>query len=362
MTVAILRKYTIREMIIPFILTLLLFTFIFLTGSIVKIADTVLNKGVGFWDVMKMLGLILPNVFSFTLPTSALAAVLLTLGGFSQNNELRAMKAVGINLFTIMVPVLMIAVLLSIFALAFNDQVVTAASFAERKLTKQIIFKNPTAIFEPNRFVKDFKEYIFHVKAVKGNRLEQVIIYHPQEGKPTQNIIAEYGEIIISPDGSEITLKLYNGTVDEPGGEELYKLDFQTYTLPPLKIESAARVQKKTRELRLNELLQRIHSYDTESAKERLRYRTEFHKKISFSLAPFVFVLIGLPLAVLVRRGELIWSFSISMCVVIIYYVMYVWVGTISDHGTLPPEIALWLPNVILIGLGAFVMRRAIIS
>lgn len=325
-------------------------------------ADTVLNKGIGIIDMLKIIGMSLPEVFSFTLPTSALAAVVLALGSFSQNNELRAMKAMGINPLNIMIPILMVAFLLSVFAFVFNDQVVTEASFLKRKLVKQVLFKNPSALFEPNQFVKDFKGYIFHVKGVSGNRLEQVIIYQPQENEPTRTIIAERGEIVTSEDGSGMTIKLFNGTIDEPSKGELYKLDFETYAMPEISVDSAANVQKKPREFRLDELLWQMREGKYEHETDSLRDRSELHRRISFSLATFVFVLVGVPTAILVRRGELIWSMGISMLVVIIYYVLYVWVGTISNHGFLPPEIALWIPNCVLLAVGIGLTRKAVTS
>lgn len=358
----LLRRYMLQEMVVPFFLTLMLFTFVFLTGTLVKMADTVLNKGIGFLDVAKIIILAFPEIFSFTLPTSALAAVVLTLGGFAQNNELRAMKAMGINLISVITPVLAVAFLISLLALVFNDQVVTKASFAKRKVVKKILFKNPLALFEPNRFIKEFEPYIFHVKGVKDRRLEQVIIYQPQEGKPTRTIIAEYGEIVTSPDGDQLTLKLFNGTIDEPGAEELYKLDFETYSLPTIMLQSASRIGKKTREAQLYELLTWLRQDDPASVKDRLRHRTELHRKISFSLGTFVFVLVGLPIAMIVRHGELIWAFSVSMSVVVVYYVMYVWAGSVSINGLIPPELALWLPNAVLVGVGLYLLKRAMVS
>jgi len=358
----ILRNYTIREMAVPFLMTLMLFTFVFLTGSLVKMADSVLNKGVELFEVTKILSLVFPEVFSFTLPMSALAAVILAVGSFAQNNELRAMKAIGINPIKIMYPVLIIAFLISLFALVFNDQVVTESNFAKRKLVKQIIFKNPMALFVPNKFIKEIDNYIFHVKGVNGSRLDQVIIYQLQKDKPTRTIIAEHGKIITSPTLDELTLELYNGTIDEPNEDELYKLDFETYTLPPMKLQSAAGMEKKTKELQFHELLTRLKQSPTLPLKDRLRLRTEFHKKIAFSLGTFVFVLIGLPTAIIVKHGELIWSFGISMMMVVVYYVLYIWAGSMAINGILPPEIALWLPNFVLIGLGLFLMRWAIDS
>ena len=342
-------------------MTLMLFTFIFLTGSLVKMADTILNKGVGLWDVLRILVLSLPEVISFTLPASALAAVAIAIGGFSQNNELRAMKAVGVNPVAIMIPLLVIALMMSLVALAFNDQVVTEGSYAQRRLVRSILFKNPTAIFEPNKFIREFDEYIFLVKGVNGRHLDQVIIYQPQENKPTRTIIAERGEVIISPSGDELTLMLYNGTIDESHESELYKLDFETYAMPPVQSQAGRSFSKKIKELKIYELLNNLAERKGD-AKELLKYRTELHRKISFSFGSFIFVLIGLPVAILVRRGELVWSLGLSMSMVICYYTLYVWAGSVSNHGFLPPEIALWLPNILLAAVGTFLVKQAVIS
>ena len=88
--------------------------------------------------------------------------------------------------------------------------------------------------------------------------------------------------------------------------------------------------------------------------------KVEIQRKISFSLATFSFVLVGLPLAIVTRRGEAVVSFTLSMIVVAIYYILSIWAKTIAVNGILPPLAALWIPNVVVIGAAVFLMTKVI--
>src|SRR3990167_3819703 len=109
----ILRNYCLRELLPPFLMSLFLVTFIFMVGNLFDLADLLVNKGVSIFDVIKLIILMIPSLLGFILPTSALASVLLVFGGFAQNNEITAMRASGIHLFRLMLPILPSAIFLS---------------------------------------------------------------------------------------------------------------------------------------------------------------------------------------------------------------------------------------------------------
>jgi len=180
----ILRKYCLRELVIPFLISLVLFTFIFMVGNLIKVADLLVNKGVSIFDVLKILALTVPSVLGFILPTGTLAAVLLVFGSFAQNNELIAMKASGINLCKVALPVVAVAFLLSLFSLFLNDQIQPRAMYLYRQLVREILVKRPTAYLEEGRFIKEFKGYILWINKVKGNRLELLFISLRRKANP----------------------------------------------------------------------------------------------------------------------------------------------------------------------------------
>ncbi len=362
----ILRRYCLRELAYPFLMSLVLITFIFMAGNLLGLADLLVNKGVSVFDVVKLVILLVPSLLGFILPTAALTSVLLVFGGLAQNNEITAIKASGVHLFRLLFPVIAVAFLLSLFSLFLIDQVQPRSEYESRQLARRLVAKRPAAYLEAGRFIKDFDGYTLWINQIKGNRLEGITVFQLQEGKPTRTIIAEWGEAVTSPDQQSLALKLYNGTSDEPNPDDpsvLYKLNFKTFLLANITTgKQSGGVGKKEKEMTIDELLYRLkHDDETKHvAKKKRETEAEIHKKISFSFATVVFVLIGLPVAIISRRGEVVVSFSVAMAVVAVYYILFVWGRTMAIHGYAPPWFALWLPNVILITISVFLGKRMV--
>lgn len=365
----IIRLYILKELIRPFLLSLVFFTSVFFVGNLVKMADLLINKGVNLWDILKILLLLIPGLATFIVPTSALAAILLVFGGLAQNNEMTAIKASGMNPFSVMLPVLLATFLLSLGLLFVSDQIESDAQYFSRRAVKEMVLKHPMAYLEAGKFIKDFQDYIILTQRVEGNRLYGVTIFQPQEGgKATRTVIADWGEIISSPSDKTLRIKLYKGMSDEPNPDDpsaFYKLNFETFELPPIylgKENPQQKIEKKIRELRLDELIYHLRYDSAVKADRDLRreYQAAFHKKISFAFAPLVFALVGLPIALISRRGEATISFALALGIVAIYYVLFVWGKAMVVERGLDPFLAMWLPNVILALAGAFLMKRVL--
>ncbi len=355
----ILRRYCLRELIYPFLMSLFLVTFIFMVGNLFNLADLLVNKGVSIFDVLKLILLMIPSLLGFILPTAALTSVLLVFGNLAQNNEIMAIKASGVHLFRLLIPVIAIAFVMSFFSLFLVDQVQPRSEYESRQLFRHLVAKRPSAYLEPGRFIKDFEGYTFWINQIKGNRLEGITVFQFQEGKPTRTVIAEWGEIVSSPDQQSLALKLHNGTSDEPNSDDpsvLYKLNFKTFLLANITAgKQKGGLGKKEKEMTIDELLYQLKDNEVKRIpKKKREVQAEIHKKISFSFATVVFVLVGLPVAIISRRGEAVISFSVAVAVVAIYYVLFVWGRTMAINGYLPAWIALWVPNVVLMGVSVF--------
>ncbi len=332
-------------------------------------ADLLVNKGVSIFDILRILALLIPSLLSFIVPTSTLAAIVLVFGSLAQNNELTAMKASGVQLFSVMLPVLLTTLLMSFALLVVSDQIESEAQYAARRAAKELVFKRPTAYLEAGKVVKDFQDFLIITQRIEGNKLYGVTIYQPQEdGKATRTIIADSGEVITSKDQKTLQIKLYDGSADEPNPVDpsmFYKMNFRTFELPTLylgKDDPRNKIEKKMRELRFDEIIYRLRSDPKvrNNPDERREHQAALHKKISFSFAPLVFAIIGLPAAVISRRGEPVLSFSLAMGIVAIYYCLYVFGGTMVAESHWNPFLAMWLPNLFMVGAGAYLMKRAL--
>ena len=358
----ILQRYIIHEIWLPALLCFLTLNFIFMGGYLVQAANFIIGRGVPLTDTLYVLILALPDMISYTVPTSLLTAVLIVYGSLSQNNEIRAVKASGIHPLFIMTPAFLIGLLVTLAMFVFNDQIASNASFESRRATKKILIKHPNALIEPGRFVKISENVTFLAKEMQGDTLRDIVAYETEDGdKPVRTVMAERGEIYKNPKLEEIKIRLYDGSISDAEEASVQSIQFKTYEFPTVGQEDLQKMRKKTRELSLAELLLRLEKADL-SEEDRLEVWSCFHHKIAFSFGSFLFVFLGIPVAILVHRGETILSFAISMAVVGVYYVLYVAAKSVALQGALPPVIAFWIPNLLLFWLGFYLQRRAYVS
>lgn len=352
----ILRNYILKEFFHSFLVSIIVFTFAFLIGNIIQIANLVINKGVNILSVLQLLFYMIPWLLSFTFPMASLTSVILTFGRFSSDGELTAMKASGISLYRIAFPVLMVGGMISAATFLLNDQISSNASYASRKVIKDIGLKSPTAYLEAGTFIRGFESYVIFIYDVKGNKFKNIRIYQPQEGKPTRTIIAESGEINTFPEKNILELKLFNGTSEEPSPtdpENFYKLNFRTYymTIDLTRILKKEKIEKKAREMTMKEL----HAEISKSIRQKIDPMplfVEVYKKINMSIASFVLILIGIPLGIRAHRSEKSIGFGISLLLFAAYWGTFLGGIAIALRGTIPPSIGVSLPNIVFFVAG----------
>ncbi|MBN1687736.1 MAG: LptF/LptG family permease [Candidatus Omnitrophica bacterium] len=358
----ILQRYIIKELWLPLVLSFLTLNFIFMGGYLVKAANFIIGRGVPLLDTLYVLALALPQMVSYTIPTSILTAVMIVFGNFSQNNEIRAVKASGIHPLHVMLPAFALGLILSLMMFVFNDQVASNATFELRRTTKKMLIKHPMAMIEPGRFVNVSDTVVFLAKEVKGNEMFDIIAYENEgAGKPVRTIIAQRGEITSRDDHTKMQIRLYDGSISDSEDASVQSIQFETYEFPTLGQEDIRKMKKKMRDLTLAELL--VESRGADKSVEDIRdIWSAFHDRIAFAFGSFIFVFLGIPIAILVHRGEIVLSFGIAMAAASIYYILFVGAKTFSVQGILPAVIAYWIPNVILVGLGVYLLKKAVAS
>lgn len=359
----ILRGYILKELAGPFFYSFVVFTFVMLIGNIIKLADLVINKGVDFLSVCKLFFYMLPWLFTFTIPMAVLTGTLLSFGRLAADNEITAMRASGISLYRLAIPLVTVGLIISLISVELNDWILPRLRFASRKLIAQIGIKNPTAYLEAGTFIKAFKNYIIFVYGIDKNKLSNIRIYQPQEGRPTRTIIAARGEFTSVPEKDIIRLKLVNGTSDEPNPKDpnnFYKLIFKTYYMTlDLREGRDINIQKKKSDMSFVELKEEVRKLSAEGINP-APLIIEINKKMSYSFASLVFILIGIPLALMARRGEKAIGFGLSLCVIVLYYILLLGGEALSIKGVINPALGVWLPNIILGTIGLILIFRAV--
>src|SRR6185503_15937845 len=114
-------------------------------------------------------------------------------GRFSSDNEITAMKATGVSPWKAMLPALIVAILLCVGMVYFNNDVLPEANFRAAALRNDIGRKKPTALISPRTLIKDFQGYQIWINELDdaSGAMQGVKIYNIEAGKPLRYTYAD---------------------------------------------------------------------------------------------------------------------------------------------------------------------------
>ena len=370
----ILTRYTLKEFFPPFLLALLCFTSILLLDEIFRLTKLFVSKGVSPHYLFQLLIYVLPATLVVTIPMATLVGILLSLGRFSTDNEITAMKSHGIGFHQILLPLLAVSSLLSIFDFFFMDYALPRGNIAYVSLKHDISRRHSAFVLEEGVVMKELeregKLWLYESTHPETGRLQEVKVW--DSIWPGQPRFVNAKEATVDFRNGQAWLTLYDGFTYEPiadsdngfrvttFAEDQIALDF-TETLERTEYESKSTRNMPLAKLKshIGELQARLSQEQSKPRLGKLRYaQVEYHKKFSIPFACFVFGLIGVPLGLVVKRSGKMVGFGIGLGLVLVYYLLLQVGQDTGRSGVLPPGFAVWLPNLVigLLGLG-FALR-----
>jgi lipopolysaccharide export system permease protein len=142
--VKILDKYVLKEHVGPLTFALTALTSLLLLNYVAKQFGNLVGKGLPWTVIAEFFMLSVPFTVAMTLPMAVLVSVLYAYSRLASENEITALKASGIGMVRMLVPVLLGASVLALAMIAFNDQVLPRANHRLRVLQGDIARKKPT--------------------------------------------------------------------------------------------------------------------------------------------------------------------------------------------------------------------------
>jgi lipopolysaccharide export system permease protein len=97
---------------------------------------------------------------------------------------------------------------------------------------------------------------------------------------------------------------------------------------------------------------------EAQHARSLLKVKLTIQDKFNLALATFSFALVGIPLGIKVSRRETSANLGVAVALALTYYFLDVMVGWLDQHPELHPDYLLWVPNVVFLGLGIWLLRR----
>jgi lipopolysaccharide export system permease protein len=380
--VTLLDRYIFKSVFATCMAAVGLFAFIVIIPNFARdLLPHVLAGQVPPTMLVKLVFLLLPLAITFALPMGMLTGVLLTLGRLSADSEITAMRAAGLGIARVTRPVILLAVLGVAGGLYFNFDSMPRARVKYHELLGATIRSNPLSLIVPKTFIRDFQGYVIYVGDKQGGVMRDFWLWElDRERRVKRSAHASSGRFEYDEATNSLLLTLYQAQIEmrsekrpESFGEPQTVVAFEKsepFRLPLDRFFGRASGPKIKREWmtysELNEERARIAALPVPTdraeakaaARDRMKLEITYQDKINTALAVLSLALVGVPLGIKVSRRETSANFGVAVGLTLAYYLMTVAVKVLDRHPEYRPDLLLWLPNIILIGFGAWLMSR----
>jgi LPS export ABC transporter permease LptF/LPS export ABC transporter permease LptG len=353
----LLDLYILRRFFFYFALLMGTFVFLFETFTFFELLDDIARQRVPFLIVIDYFRYLAPYLLYQLAPLGALVAVLVTLGIMSKNNEIVAIKASGISLYRLAVPLLLAGMLLAATMVVLDDTYLPYANQRQDALRNMIKGKPPQTYTRPQRWI--FGE---------NNK-----IYNYDLFDPAQKLFGGLSVLEIDPVDFQLRRRIFASRARWSDSQKVWVLeggwvrDFQNGTIvrydrlppvtslpeltePPTYFNREVRqaFQMSWRELSTYIRGLRRAGFDVSAL------TVQWHRKLAFPLIAPVSMLLAIPFAFLVGTRGAIGGVALGVAIGITYWSLAELLQAMGGVGQLPPLLAGWSPDIIFFFLGLY--------
>ncbi len=198
----------------------------------------------------------------------------------------------------------------------------------------------------------------------RGNTLEGIFVHiEDKKGEEgTRTILAKEGYVVTDPNSQEIVFNLTGVTGDQvvQGSKSYGRIESEALIQRLTFGGDLSRIRKfraRRWEMSVGELKKKIKTKKLQGGNY-TKYLLDLHMKFSIPFACIVFGLIGIPLGIQPTRSGKSYGFILGILVVLVYYILLTSAEILANKGTLPPVLASWTPNIVLMALGTYLLVK----
>jgi LPS export ABC transporter permease LptG len=335
-----------------FLVLLLVFTFFELLKDINRVPIAVVGE---------YLLTVMPYFLYNTTPISMLLAVLITFGLFEKANEITAMKATGISVYRAVLPVLLMAAVVSTGLFFFDQLYLPQLNKKQDALRNQIKGKPPQTYLRPDR------KWIFG---------QNSSIYYYEFFDPDQNRFGSVSVFEFDPKTFQLTRRVYasrahwseslqrwifeNGWVRDVTGiaiQDYKPFEVSTFTElsePPNYFKKEI---KQSSEMNYEELNRYINDL-AHSGFDVVRLRVQLHKKFAFPIMTFVMAVLAVPFALRGSRRGALAGVAKAVAIAVIFWIGMGFFEAMGNASQLPAGLAAWSPDLLFGLTGGYLLLK----
>jgi LPS export ABC transporter permease LptF/LPS export ABC transporter permease LptG len=363
--VRIFTRYILREVIGYAILGGMLFTFILFMRYLLPLLELAVRGVASPLDLLRLIGYLLPNFLTLTIPMAVLIGILLGLSRLAADSEITAMRASGMGVFAFVRIVSIVAVLSWIAGMVNSLYIAPHAAQALLNYEEQSKTSQATVEVQPRVFYEDFKNSVLYTQDVfpgASGTAEWRHVFLADLTNPASPYIITAQDAIVQPgsDPQTLRLDLQNGTRHDISTTNPNQYDIATFTTTILPIQTTQ--QEDTHLSRRDTPMQALNTRDVwreaHSNKNPRPYLIEFYRRLSFPTACLVLMLVGVPLGLSSKRGGKGTGFAVTLLLVFLYYFLSEIGVALARDEKLSAFAGVWAANILFTVAGLLLIQQ----
>jgi LPS export ABC transporter permease LptG/LPS export ABC transporter permease LptF len=355
-------RYLIRALLAPFLISLLVFTFVLIVPFLIEQAEQLIAKGVPSPVILRIMGTLVPQALAVTIPMALLVGLLVSLGRLSGDREWVALQACGVSVFRVLRPVAFVAVLAWAATSYVIIWAVPDANQTFREITANIVAQRAASEVKPRVFFEDFPSRVLYVRDLPASGPGWLDVFLADTTRPDQPTVylAERGRMVVDKGKRTVELVLENGTqhtsnATTPESYSVVRFGQLVLGLDPERVFPRVALEKGDNEKTITELRALI----DDSRKRGVSVHNAqmaIQKRFSIPVACLVFALLALVLGLTSRKDGKLASFVLGIAVIFAYYLIMLAGQSAAKGLIIPGWFAMWLPDLTLGAVGATVL------
>jgi LPS export ABC transporter permease LptG/LPS export ABC transporter permease LptF len=363
--VRIFTRYILREVISYALLGGVLFTFILFMRYLLPLLELAVRGVASPFDLLCLIGYLLPNFLTLTIPMAVLIGILLGLSRLAADSEVTAMRASGMGVLSFVRIVSIFAILSWIGGMANSLYVAPRAAQALLNYEEQSKTSQATVEVQPRVFYEDFKNYVLYTQDVfpgANGTAEWRHVFLADLSQPGSPYIITAQDAIVQPGSERQTLRLdlENGTRHNIAANDPSQYDIATFTSTVMPIQTTQ--QEDTHLSRRDTPMQALSTAevwrDAQTSANRRPFLIEFYRRISFPTACLVLMLVGVPLGLSSKRGGKGTGFAVTLLLVFLYYFLSEIGVALARDGKLSAFAGVWGANLLFAVAGILLIQQ----
>jgi LPS export ABC transporter permease LptG/LPS export ABC transporter permease LptF len=362
----ILDEYVLREFLKMFVLVLASFVLMMLVFTFFELIGDILRNRIPLSTVGAYLVNLTPSMLYQITPLSVLIAVLVTFSMLQRSSELIAMKATGISIYRLVIPIFVVAALLACGLFAFDQYYLPQANRKQEALRNIIKGRPAQTTLNPD------EKWIFG----QQNPGEPGRIFYYQFFDPDENAFANLSLFEFDPATFGLTKRIFaahavwdedthawsfeNGWVRTmQGANETGFREFQTASFAEVHEEPGyfKKEALQSQEMNFGQLKHYISDLQ-QSGLDTIRLRVQLIHKLAYPLVTIVMAVLAIPFALSMGKRGSLTGVAAAIGIALVYWVVLGLFDAMGSANVLPAAVAAWSPDVLFGLTGGYLLLR----